>query len=352
MRRSMRAMVLQQPEELQLRHMDIPRIGPQEILVKVEVALTCGTDLKTYKRGHPLIGLPVILGHEFAGTVAEAGREVEKVSEGMRVVAANTAPCNNCFFCRKGRQNLCVHVMERANWGAFAEYIKIPSHIVKVNTYEIPPKVSSQAAAFLEPLACVILGNEAADIQLADTVALVGTGPIGLLHLQLARQRGATEIIATDLSEGRLQIAKKLGATHTINAGKEDQVALTKQLTDGWGADVVIECVGLPSTWETAVRMTRRGGTTVLFGGPPPGSTVTIDASKLHYDELTVKGVFHHTPRTVETAFRMITSGNVQTEPLVTHVKPLEDLEEALNLVASGSAVKVAITPGKRGEGA
>lgn len=349
MKGKMKAMVLRQPGDLQLQYVDIPQTGPEEMLVKVDVALTCGTDLKTYKRGHPLIEPPVIFGHEFAGTVAEVGDRVEKFSEGMRVVAANTAPCNDCFFCKKGRPNLCVHVMERANWGAFAEYIKVPSHIARINTYEIPPSVNSQAAAFLEPLACVVLGNEAAEIQLGDTVALVGTGPIGLLHLQLAKQRGAAEIIASDLSDDRLQVAQALGATRIINAGKEDQVTLTKGLTEGRGADVVIESVGLSSTWEAAVNMTRRGGTTVLFGGPPPGSKVAFDASRLHYDGVTIKGTFHHTPRTVQTAFKMITSGTIQTEPLVTHVKPLEDLEEALNLVASGRAVKVAITPGRPG---
>jgi len=349
MKGKMKAMVLQQPGDIQPQYVDIPQIGPEEILVKVDVALTCGTDLKTYKRGHPLIEPPLIFGHEFAGTVAEIGERVQKFSEGMRVVAANTAPCNDCFFCKKGRPNLCVHVMERANWGAFAEYIRVPSHIARINAYEIPPHVNFQAAAFLEPLACVVLGNEAADIRLGDTVALVGTGPIGLLHLQLAKQRGAAEIVASDLSDDRLQVARGLGATCIINAGKEDPVASTRELTEGRGADVVIESVGLSSTWEAAIDMTRRGGTTVLFGGPPPGSKVTLDASRLHYDEITVKGTFHHTPRTVQTAFRMITSGKVQTEPLVTHVKPLEDLEEALNLVAAGKAVKVAITPGRPG---
>ena len=348
-RNTMRAIRFYEPGVLRLDHVDLPEIGPEEILVKNAVTLTCGTDLKMYKRGHPFAKPPLIIGHEFAGVVARVGDNVQKFKESMRIVAANSAPCNACYFCRKGKQNLCEHLDENVigfSWpGAYAEYVRVPGHIVKQNTLEIPNHVSFKQAAMVEPLACVVHGIELAEIEIADTVAVIGAGPIGLLHLQLAKISGAGRTIVTDLSRQRLDVAQELGADDVIDAGQEDQVRKVRELTGGKGGDVVIEAAGLPETWEKAIAMTRPGGVALLFGGCRSGTSIVIDTGPLHYGERTVKGAFHHTPSCVEKALNLISSGAVKPERLISREMPLEEVSKALDLMATGRAVKVAIRP-------
>jgi L-iditol 2-dehydrogenase len=340
----MKAVIYRGPGKLEIAEVAVPSIGPGEILVKVKVVLTCGTDVKTFKRGHHLLVPPTVFGHEFAGDIVKIGKDVNRFSEGMRVVAANSAPCNTCFFCKRGKHNLCEDLL--FNWGAFAEYIRVPARIVQQNVHQIPPGLSYREAALIEPLACVILGNEAANIRLGDTVALAGgTGPIGLMHLQLALNRGARQTIVIGLEDERWTAAGKLGAGHLINAKTEDPVSRVKELTEGRGADVVIESAGLPQVWELALKLARKGGRIVLFGGPPQGTTVSFDTACLHYGDLTIKGVFHHTPRTVEKALSLLTAGIVKAKPLISAELPLEKLEEGLQMMMEGRAVKVAILP-------
>ena len=340
----MKAVLYQGPGKLEVAEVAIPAIGPGEILVKVKVALTCGTDVKTFKRGHHLLPPPMILGHEFAGDIAAMGKDVNHFSEGMRVVAANSAPCNSCFFCKRGKHNLCEDIL--FNWGAFAEYIRVPARIVRQNLYPIPPGLSYEEAALIEPLSCVILGSEAANIQLGDIVVLAGgTGPIGLMHLQLTINRGASKIIVIGLKDARWAVARKLGASHLLDAENEDPVARVRELTNERGADVVIESAGLSQVWELALKLVRKGGCLILFGGPPPGTTVSFNTARLHYGDLTIRGVFHHTPRTVEKALSLLASGVVKAKPLISAELPLENLEEGLQMMMEGRAVKVAIRP-------
>lgn len=341
----MKAAVYLGPKQIEIRELEIPEIGPRDLLVKIRAATTCGTDLKTYLRGHPYWQPPVVFGHEFAGVVVQVGDEDSKFEEGMRVVAANSAPCNSCFFCKRGKQNLCEKLKENMLYGAFAEYIRIPAHIVEQNVHQIPNHVSFQAAALTEPLACVVNGNEAANIHLGDRVVIIGIGPIGLMHLQLAKMSGARRLIAIDINQHRLEVAQTLGATDTINPAESNDLFEVEKLTKGRGADVVIEAAGMPQTWEKAIEMTRKGGTTVLFGGPKPGTTITLDTKRFHYEELTIKGVFHHTPFYVKKAANLIFSGVIKTDPLITHKMPLEKLEEAFQKMLEGSALKVAILP-------
>ena len=347
-RKTMRAVQFYEPGVLKLEQVELPMIGPDEILVKTAVTLTCGTDLKMYKRGHPLAKPPLIIGHEFAGVVAQVGDNVQKFREGMRVVAANSAPCNTCFFCKRGRQNLCEHLDENVigfSWpGAYAEYVRVPPHIVKQNTLEIPSHISFKEAALVEPLACVVHGKEAAEMGIGDTVVVIGAGPIGLLHLQLAKKSAGT-VIVSDLSKRRLEAAQDIGADHVIEAGQEDQVKRVKELTGRRGADIVIEAAGTPETWEKAVAMTRRGGVALLFGGCRSGTSISIDTDVVHYGELTIRGAFHHTPSCVEKALNLISSGIVKAEHLVSREMPLAEVSAALELMAQGQAVKVAIRP-------
>ncbi len=343
-RGKMKAAVYRGPGQLTIEEVETPQIGEGEILIRVRAALTCGTDVKAYLRGHHLFVPPTLFGHEFAGDVVAVGEGVTHFSEGMRVVAANSAPCNRCFFCKRGQHNLCQDIL--FNRGSFAEYIKVPAPIVEQNTHPIPERLSYQEAALVEPLACVVRGSEAAGIELGDSVAIAGgTGPIGLIHLQLAFHRGAKEVIAIGLRDERWAVAEELGVSHLIDAGSEDPVERILELTEGRGADVVIESAGLPQVWEMALKLVRKGGTVVFFGGCPSGSKIGLDTYRVHYDDLTIKGSFHHTPRAVKKALDLLAFGVVKAKPLITHELPLERLEEALLMMKEGQAVKVAILP-------
>ncbi len=347
---SMRAVRFYAPGEIKVERVQMPNVNPEEILVQVKAVLTCGTDVKMYKRGHPKVKPPVILGHEFSGTVVKVGKNVEnRFKVGDNVAVANSAPCNRCIFCKIGKHNLCQNLFETLIGfsvdGAFAEYIRVPAPIVEQNTYKIPENVSFEEAALLEPLACAINGIDAANISLGDTVVIIGSGPIGLMHLQLAKMKGSSKVIVTDMRDERLKVAEMLGADVLINARKEDQVSRVKEVTAGMGADVVIEAVGLPQTWELAVQMTRKAGTTLFFGGCPSGSKITLDTERIHYEDLTLKGIFHHTPLSVFKAYKMISTGKFNGKPLISVHMPLEETEKALQKMEKGEYIKVAIMP-------
>jgi len=332
------------PENVQLEEKDIPEITDGEVLVRIKAALTCGTDVKTYRRGHRLLPPPSPFGHEFAGEVAEVGKNVEGVSEGMRVVAANSAPCGYCFYCKRGRESLCENIFFL--WGAFAEYIVVPERIVKKNLLEIPNHVTYEEAALTEPLACVIHGVEESNIKMGDTVVINGAGPIGLFFTVLVKRKGA-RVIQTDLVDERLRVAEKLGADHVINVkeGEEAAIKKVKELTDGRGADVGIEAVGYPEIWETTIKMTRKGGIATLFGGCEKGTAITVNTALLHYSELTLKGVFHHTPHYIRTALNLISWGAIDAEIFITEKMPLSQIDEALQKVLHQKGVKIALIP-------
>jgi len=336
-----------EPGVIRIEQVDLPEIGRDEMLVRNRVALTCGTDLKMYLRGHRLATPPQIIGHEFAGTVEQVGEDVQDFKEGMNVVAANSAPCMSCYYCRIGKPNLCERLDEVlvgfSSPGAYAEYVRLPGRIVRQNTYKIPEGLSFDEAAFLEPFACVVHGGQLAEINAGDLVFVIGAGPIGLLHVQLAKAYGAKTVIVADSIPERLASALKLGADRTVSS--KDPITEVKRLSEDHGADVVIEAVGKPETWQMAVGATRKGGTTVLFGGCPAGTMVPIEAGMVHYGELTLKGVFHHTPTSVREALRLISERKVKVAPLITHRMQLSKIETALRLMQEGKAIKVALTP-------
>jgi L-iditol 2-dehydrogenase len=326
---------------------DIPSIGPGELLIKVGTALTCGTDVKTYKRGHPLLirETPALFGHEYAGVIEEVGSGVQILEEGMRVVATNSAPCGECFYCKRDMPNLCAHLKENLVNGAFAEYIRVPAPVVRWNTHRIPDSLSFQDAALTEPLACVVHGIEEANITLGDTAVVIGAGPIGQMMVMLAKKSGASTVIASDLADLRRRTALKAGADIVIDPAQEDPITRVREETDGRGADVVIEAVGLPQTWEQAVEMTRDAGTTVLFGGAATGTKFEVDTDRFHYGQLTLKGVFHLKPRHTEAALRLIIAGDIDPNILISHSMPLSKIGQALEMMSKGETMKVAITP-------
>jgi L-iditol 2-dehydrogenase len=347
MTRRMKAAMYYGIGDVRYEETDIPKIGPGELLVKVGTALTCGTDVKTYKRGHPILikHVPALFGHEYAGTIEEVGEGILNFKEGMRVVATNSAPCGECFFCKRDMPNLCAVLKDSLVNGAFAEYIRVPEAVVRWNTHQIPDSLSFRDAALTEPLACVVHGIEESNIRLGDTVVIIGAGPIGQMMIMLAKKSGASNVIVSDLADLRRDIATKAGADITINPSKEDPVERVREETSGRGADVVIEAVGLPKLWEQAVNMTRDAGTTVLFGGAASGTTFEVDTVRFHYGQLTLKGVFHLKPRHVEQALQLIIAKDVNPDLLISHTMPLERINEALEMMSEGKTMKVAISP-------
>jgi L-iditol 2-dehydrogenase len=341
---TMKAQLFYGPGDVRFEETEIPEVGPREALVAIKSALTCGSDLKTYRRGHPtMIVKGSVFGHEWAGDIVELGSGAEDFSVGDRVVAVNSVPCYRCYYCKLSRYSMCENITY--NNGAYAQYIKIPADILKVNTIKIPDHVGYSSAALLEPLACAVHGIDESDITEGDIVAVNGAGPIGLFFVALAKLKGAI-VISSDLSSYRLKVAKELGADYAVDASKvSDQVQAVKDLTDGGrGVDVAIEATGFPKVWEMTINMARKGGTVNLFGGCESGTSINIDTKLLHYSELTIKGVYHHTPYYVKKAFTLIDKGLFDTSKFITSDMPLERLVDALELMGKQKGIKYNIT--------
>ena len=349
---TMLAGVLRGKEDLRMEHVPMPVAGPGELVVQVGVALTCGTDLKVYRRGYhaKMLTQDRLFGHELAGTVVQVGAGVENFSVGDRVVPLNSAPCDECFFCRNGQQNLCDDLL--FNNGAYAEFIRIPARIVAKNTLRLPDDMPFEHAALTEPLACVMRGLEESNARAGQTAIVLGAGPIGLLFIHAAALEGL-HVIAVVKRVDQVATAKKFGAEHVVRiADVDDPIAAARALTpDGRGADIVFEAVATPEAWQWAVQMARKGGLINLFGGPPAGTTVAFDTNLLHYSDLTIKASFHHTPASVRSAFALLQSGRFHCDDFLTGTAALEDLPQVfasmLTRPAEGIApeIKTVIVP-------
>ena len=344
----MMAAVLYGPEDLKIEKVPIPAIGPEDILVRVKAALTCGTDFKVWKQGYHarMIVPPAIFGHELAGIVEEAGEAVrDRFKPGMRVVAANSAPCNECFFCNKGQANLCEDLV--FNNGAYAEYTIIPSRILRENVIEIPNDLSFLDAALVEPLACVLRGIEETGATAGDTAVVIGCGPIGLKFIRILSSRGV-RVIAVGRRNSQMDAAKRMGAQATIDSSVvSDPVAAVRELTyRNLGADAIIEAVGTPTTWQWSTQMVRCGGTINLFGGCPRGTKVEFESSLLHYSEITIKSSFHHTPRFIREALETIARGDISARDFVNGEISLNQLPDLFEHMKNRNGMlKVAVLP-------
>jgi L-iditol 2-dehydrogenase len=342
----MMAAVLYGKEHLQVEPVAVPTIDRGDILVRVKVALTCGTDVKVFSRGYHarMIVPPAVFGHELAGDVVAVGEDVAKFSIGQRVVAANSAPCDECFFCRRGLQNLCEDLL--FNNGAYAEYIRIPARIVERNTYLIPGHVGYSDAALVEPLACVVRGFEETTPREGDTIAIIGLGSIGLMFAKLAKLYGC-RVIAVGRRKSQLERAAALGVDELIAVeGDTNPVNTIRGLTGGRGVDIAIEAVGKPQTWQWAVDMVRRGGTVNFFGGCPNESKVSLDTALLHYSEITCKATFHHTPAYIRKALDLVCAGHITASFFVNREEPLTNLLEVMrHLMSHNGHLKTAIVP-------
>ena len=346
MNTQMIAAVLYGKENLQIEAVSVPEIQDGDVLVRVQAALTCGTDVKVFRRGYHarMIVPPALFGHELAGDIVAVGPNVKGYKAGQRVVAANSAPCLECFFCKRGNENLCDDLL--FNNGAYAEYIRIPARIVERNMYEIPDHVSYQDAALIEPLACVMRGLDETSIRPGDHVAVIGLGPIGLMFVRLAKAYGA-RVIAIGRRKTQLNRAAEMGAEELMISGEpEEVVKQVRDLTGGRGADIAIEAVGQPDAWETAVKLLRRGGTVNFFGGCPNDSRISLDTSLLHYSEISCKASFHHTPAHIQKALDFVSRGIITARDFVNRVEPLTNLLEVMrHLMSHNGHMKTAIIP-------
>src|SRR5436309_7452399 len=343
----MMAAVLYGKEHLQVEPVPVPTLAEGDILVRVRVALTCGTDVKVFRRGYHarMIVPPAVFGHELAGDIVHVGENARRFGIGQRVVAANSAPCEVCYFCRRGQENLCEDLL--FNNGAYAEFLRIPARIVMENMLEVPHSVDDGSAALVEPLACVLRGIHEMEVRTGDTAVVIGCGPIGLKFVRMLSRRGV-RVIALARRAAPLDIAERLGAVATFNVTEtKDVVAAVKALTeDGLGPDSVVEAAGNPATWKQALSMVRRGGVVNFFSGLPSGTRVEIDPAAIHYSEIKLISPFHHTPRFFREALEAIRRGDISARDFVTEEIRLADLPQAFARMKSRSGeIKLAVRP-------
>jgi L-iditol 2-dehydrogenase len=344
----MTAAVLYGSEDLRIEKIDVPALSADEVLLRVRLALTDGTDLKVWKRGYhaKMIQPPAVFGHELVGDIVAVGKRVDpRWRLGMRVIAANSAPCLRCYHCRRGQENLCDDLL--FNNGAYADYMRIPGRIVVENMLEVPHSVDDQSAALAEPLACVLRGIHEMEVRTGDSAAVIGCGPIGLMFVRMLSRRGI-RVIALARRAVPLDVAKHLGASATINVTETtDVVAAVKAFTeDNLGPDSVVEAAGNPATWKQALAMVRRGGVVNFFSGLPSTTRVEIEPAAIHYSEIKLISPFHHTPRFIREALEAIRRGDISAHDFVTEEIRLADLPQAFERMKSRSGeIKLAVRP-------
>ncbi len=343
----MRQLYLEAPGRLRLREATAPTPGPGELVVEVKGATTCGTDLKTFRRGHPKFPMPTPFGHEFSGVVCAVGAGLEeRWKVGNEVMTAPTAPCGECALCRRGLQNLCSTCMDGLILGAFAEKVKIPAHIVSQNLYPKPPELDFFQAALMEPLACAVYGQQCIPSLENRVVAVIGAGPIGLLHQMLARRQNPERLLMFGRRKARLDLARTIGADAVIDTDTEPDLARAlMKATGGRGADVVIECTGQPQVWRDSVLGTAPGGTALLFGGCAGGTRVPLPMDLVWNRGLTVLGVFHFTPEAVAEARRLLLTKELPVAHLLSDIRPMSDYEQIFEDLQQGQAIKYGIMP-------
>ncbi|HEY5914554.1 MAG TPA: zinc-binding dehydrogenase [Verrucomicrobiae bacterium] len=355
----MKAAVLYGKEDVRVEEVAPKPLQPGEVRIAIEAALTCGTDLKVYKRGYHarMIVPPAVFGHELSGTVCEvhsprstvpasgsqaqtsaSGAGVAEWRVGERVVVANSAPCGDCFFCGNGQENLCDDLLF-VN-GAYAQSIVVPARVAAKNMLRLKSETPFADAALVEPLACVVQGIQDSRVRAGQRVLVIGSGPIGLMFVALARHLGCA-VSVSGRGEQRLELARKLGAARIIDAASQAELP-TPGSRDGY--DVVIEAVGKPQTWEAAVRLVRKGGTVNFFGGCPSGTSVTLDTALLHYSNLSLLASFHHTPRSIREALGFIERGVIRAADFVDGECPLSELPALFQSMARGNrAIKTLV---------
>ncbi|HIJ60945.1 MAG TPA: alcohol dehydrogenase catalytic domain-containing protein [Nitrospirae bacterium] len=333
----MKVAYLIEPQKIELRDVQIADPKADEILIQIKSALTCGTDIKAYKRGHPMIPMPGPFGHEFSGIAVKVGSSIKSFKEGDPIMAVHSAPCGRCKYCKKGMFNQCESIMENKVLGAFAEYLILPEHIVRQNTFLKPPSIDFKSSAMLEPLACVVHGLSGLNITNSSNVAIIGNGPIAILHILSLKLKGA-HVLLIGRNLEKLNNLRRFGADEVFSI---EEIRNNKNFE---GTDFVFECTGDVGVWELTPSIACKGGVVVLFGGCKAGTKVTFDTYRLHYDEITIKGSFHFTPHDVKEAYNLLCSG-LNVSDLITHTANLVDISDVFERLSSGQGLKYCIEP-------
>lgn len=342
------AAVFHGPGELEVAEVERPGIGPGEILVKVGANTVCGTDVRIL-RGEKSRGVrrPSIIGHEFAGRVEEVGEKVGGYEVGASVAMLPMIPCQRCFYCRHDLENICENKRGMGFFydGGLSEYVRVPAEALETGNLFVAEDLPPEQLALAEPLACCINGQRRSRVGMDDAVLVLGAGPIGLLHLQLALLAGARAVVVSDPSEKRRRFARDLGAHVTVDPGDEDVAAVVGEATGGIGADVAIICAGVPGLVNGAMRLTRKGGRVNVFAGLSGEGWAEIEANLIHYNQLEVSGTTDAHRRDYGTALRLIESGRLDAGRMISHRFPLSSVVEAIETAGSGAGIKVAVLP-------
>ena len=332
----MDALVLQRPGEMSVKRTPIPEIGPGDVLIKVVAATTCGTDLKAFQRGHPQIPMPGVLGHEYSGTVVASGQGA-KFQPGDEVMGVHSAPCQECYFCMCGQENLCERIMETKVLGSYAEYLRIPAHIANVNVFEKPKEINFNLASLLEPLACVANGTQLLRTRVTDRVLVIGPGAIGLMFAIALRAIGVRDVTLAGRNRSRLAVGEEIGARPMLADDVEKDL--------GRGYDIVIECTGKLEVWERSIDFVRRGGQLMLFGGCPTGSTAAFDTHRVHYDQISILSPFHFGTQAVKQAREWLLDPAHPFKLLITGERALSDAKQVFEDLILGHGIKYAFRP-------
>ena len=343
----MKAAVFYGPEDIRVEEAPTPQPGRGEVLIQVKACAVCGTDVRIYTYGQKNVTPPHITGHEIAGVIAEVGPDVTGVQVGERVTVVTPVSCGRCKHCLEGRVNLCRNIKPIGYYypGGFAEYMIVPALAVEAaNILPLPEGLSFVEATLAEPLSCAINGQEFLDIGFGDQVLVVGAGPIGCMHVELAKVSGATKIMLADISAERLALAQVVEAETYINSSEEDLHDRVLAETDGEGADVIITACPAPDVQQQSLGMAAIRGRISFFGGlPHDRSKIQFDSNLVHYRELSVHGAFASFHRQYKEALALFASHRIDAARLITHQLPLDDIVEGINIIRQGKALKVVV---------
>lgn len=338
----MKAAVVHGKGDIRIESYPTPSAGDGEIVVRTRMCGICATDIKTLLgQGLPK-DLPTILGHEVVGEIAEVGKGVSGFRTGDRVAVYPIAVCGDCYFCRRGRNSLCEHEFGLAHGieGGFAEYVRLPREIVEIGgVVKLPDDLPFERAVLAEPLSCVLASVKACRVEAESTVLILGAGPMGLMHVKMAKWSGA-RVIAVDLLDGRLEAAKKMGADFCLNPRSVNYKEEISKITDGRGAEAVIASLGVPQVIEEHLKLTRKGGTFNIFGGPPAGQLISVDPRWLHYGEIVLTGTFASSPGQFRECLELIRSGAVEADDLISHRFELDRFLDAVEQARNQSMIR------------
>jgi L-iditol 2-dehydrogenase len=347
MGKTMRALYFYGPKDLKVQEVPIPVINQDELLVRVSFAGVCGTDNRIYQGTKKIAG-PRIIGHEFSGVITEVGENVQDFAIDDHVTVYPMIPCGECYTCRSGRKNICVNrtTIGYEIDGGFAQYVKIPKEAIQMgNVLKVSALLDEKVVSITEPIAAALNGIKRANIQKGDSVVIIGAGPIGLFHVQLARLKEPGQLIVIEPDSEKRDLAIQLGATVTINPFEESPDSRIQELTNGDGADIVIIDVGIPTLIEESLEYVKKGGTYVIFAGAPHGSKISIDPNLIHYKEINLTGSSASTPEIHREVLDLVESGQLDVSRLISEVVPLDDWERAIEMKNSFQKIKVIIDP-------